>query len=132
MIDNFFSSQRPLYSLSKRVWNPPADIYETDEATHIKMEVAGLDEEQLSITAEGDLLVVRGRRRLDDIGRKVNYHLMEVHYGEFERVFAFTHGLAQRSIKASYEKGFLMIEVRREPTQSTSVSVRIVEEFKKE
>ena len=88
--------------------------------------------EQLSITAEGDLLVVRGRRRLDDIGRKVNYHLMEVHYGEFERVFAFTHGLAQRSIKASYEKGFLMIEVRREPTQSTSVSVRIVEEFKKE
>jgi len=65
MIDNFFSSQRPLFSLSKQVWNPPTDIYESGEVTKIKMEVAGLDERELEITVQVDMLVVRGRRAPD-------------------------------------------------------------------
>ena len=65
MIDNFFSSQRPLFSLSKQVWNPPTDIYESGEVTKIKMEVAGLDERELEITVQADMLVVRGRRAPD-------------------------------------------------------------------
>ncbi|HOE95755.1 MAG TPA: Hsp20/alpha crystallin family protein [Candidatus Sumerlaeota bacterium] len=128
MLDNFFSSQRPLFSLSQRVWNPPTDIYETEEAAIIRMEVAGLDENQLNIITQGELLIVRGRRDRQLPHRKINYHLMEVHYGGFERLFAFSFPLDEKKIKATYERGFLTIEVPRQAPQVTEVSVRIIEE----
>src|SRR5262245_15598695 len=111
MLDNFFSTQRPVFSLSRRVWNPPTDIYEDEDKTIIKMEVAGLDERNIQITAERNHLIIRGRREFACEGRKLNYHLMEVHYGSFERAFAFSFALKEEKIKANYENGFLVIEV---------------------
>lgn len=131
MLDNFFSSQRPLFSLSNRVWNPPTDIYETDTATIVKMEVAGLDEKQLNITAQKNMMIVRGKRIQSHPGIKINYHLMEVHYGAFERVFAFSYNLNQEKIKASYERGFLLIEVGKHDQTTTKVTVKIIQDTSK-
>lgn len=126
MLDNYFSSQRPLFSLSKRVWNPPTDICECDEVTEIKIEVAGLDEKNLQIVADRNLLIVRGRRLQDHGERKVNYHLMEIHYGQFERVFAFSYNLSEDIISATYEKGFLHVRVQKKAPHVTNVTVQIV------
>ena len=126
MLDNFFSSQRPLFSLSKWVWNPPTDICECEEVTELKIEVAGLDEKNLQIVAERNMLIVRGRRIQDHGGKKINYHLMEIHYGHFERVFAFSYNLNEEEINATYEKGFLMIRVLKQTPRVSNVSVRVV------
>lgn len=126
MLDNFFSSQRPLFSLSKRVWNPPTDICECEASTEIKIEVAGLDEKNLQIVADRNLLIVKGQRIQDHGGKKINYHLMEIHYGQFERVFAFSYNLNEESINASYEKGFLMIRVTKQSPNVTNVSINVV------
>jgi HSP20 family protein len=126
MLDNFFSSQRPLFSLSKRVWNPPTDICECEAGTEIKIEVAGLDEKNLQILVDRNLLIVRGRRVQESDGRKLNYHLMEIHYGQFERVFAFSYNLSEDAISATYEKGFLLIRVTKQAPHVTSVTVRVV------
>lgn len=84
--DNFFSSQRPLFSLSERLWNPPTDVYETAEAVFIKMEIAGLRDDDIDITVEDNLLRIRGCRREEtpaqvDAGpgasERANYHLMK-------------------------------------------------------
>lgn len=128
MFDNFFSSQRPIFSLSRRVWNPPTDIYETNAGTIIKMEVAGLEDSQLQITADRNLLLVRGQRADSHASENIGYHLMEVHYGQFERVFAFSYILDEDAIKASYDKGFLIIEVARQPSQTANVTVQVLNE----
>ena len=39
ILDNFFSSQRPLFSLSDKIWNPPTDLYETANAIIIKSRI---------------------------------------------------------------------------------------------
>lgn len=128
MLDNFFSSQRPLFSLSKRVWNPPTDICESDEETAIKIEVAGLDEENLQILTERNMLIVRGRRCQACPAQKINYHLMEIHYGQFERIFAFSYNLSEETITAAYEKGFLQIRVRKSVPRATNVTIQVVQE----
>ena len=128
MLDNFFSSQRPLFSLSKRVWNPPTDIFEEDDTTLIKMEVAGLDESQLQITADRNVLIVRGQRIHSHCGQKINYHLMEIHYGQFERVFAFSFTLDKDSITATYEKGFILIRVVNKVPRVTNVTVQVIQD----
>lgn len=126
MLDNFFSSQRPLFSLSDQVWNPPTDVFETPEATMIRMEVAGLDEQHLNITAQQNVLIVQGRRALPSPPEQVNFHLMEIHHGNFQRVFQFSFTLAKEDIRATYDKGFLMIELKRPRMSVTQVTVEIL------
>ncbi|MFH0793143.1 MAG: Hsp20/alpha crystallin family protein, partial [bacterium] len=105
------STQRPLFSLSDRHWNPPTDIYETDAEVVIKMEVAGVRKEELSVSVEADLLIIRGKRDEPPPAKKRNYHLMEIHYGPFERVFRISDRLLVEKIKARYKEGFLLIGI---------------------
>ena len=44
-------------------WRPPADIYRTREGWLVKVELAGVGKEEVQVTARGNLLTVRGRRR---------------------------------------------------------------------
>ena len=53
---------------------------------------------------------------------------MEIHYGQFERVFAFSFTLDESSIKATYERGFIVIEVRKNPARVTHVSVQVIQD----
>ena len=76
VFDNFFSSQRPLFSLSDRIWNPPTDVYETCESMVIKMEVAGVKQEDMDISVDNNLLLIRGRRLEETPLRKENFYLM--------------------------------------------------------
>ena len=111
LFDNIFSSQRPLFSLSERVWNPPADVYETSEFIIVKMEVAGICPSSIEVTAHGNYLIVRGCRQEDAPLPKENYHLMEIRYGHFERVIQMPVDLGAETIQARYENGFLVVKV---------------------
>lgn len=127
--DNFFSAQRPMYSLSNKVWNPPTDIYETDEATVIKMEVAGLDDKDIQVFVQRNYLVVRGQRQPFDSQQRVVYHLMEVHYDQFERIFEFSQMVDEKAVQVTYRQGFLMVEVPKSPAPVTRVTVQIVNDL---
>lgn len=125
MYDNFFSSQRPLFSLSERFWNPPTDIYETKDSIIIKIEIAGMRKEDISIALEGDLLVVSGTREEDVPIKKENIHLIEVHYGRFQRVFNLPPQLTLSHIVATYKDGFLKICMPKSESKKREVSIKI-------
>jgi HSP20 family protein len=127
VLDQFFSPRRPIFSLGKQLWNPPTDIYECQALVIIKMEIAGMALEDMSITVQERQLIVRGRRAEDRPKVIDSYHLMEVRYGDFERSFEFPFRLESGKIKASYDKGFLCIEVPKCVHSAVSVSVNIGE-----
>lgn len=130
LFDNFFSSQKPIFSLSERVWNPPADVYETCQNTVvIKMEIAGVNLENLQITAENNYLVVRGCRSEESLEPKPNYHLMEIRYGAFERAFGLPFKLEADLVRAQCTDGFLVITVTRKPREVYEVPVRAAGEI---
>ncbi len=123
--DNFFSSQRPLSSLSERIWNPPTDVYETSESMVIKMEVAGVKQEDMDISVDNNLLLIRGRRLEETPLRKENFHLMEIRYGCFERVFAMPAGLSLLDIIAEYRDGFLRLTIPKSKKRTEGVKIKI-------
>lgn len=127
LLDNFFSSQRPFFSLSQRVWNPPADVYETRESIVIKMEIAGVCQNRLEVKAENHWLIIRGVREEDPFLQKEDYHLMEVRYGQFERVFSLPFKLREEDIQARYEQGFLMVTVEKQPLDTRKINVEVVD-----
>ena len=126
-LDNVFSSQRPLFSLSRKVWNPPADVYETPDSWVVKMEVAGLCQHTLQTTTEDNHLVIRGCRSEASDLSKEKYHLMEIRYGQFERHFSLPAGLNRDDVNAQYTNGFLIVAISKKPKRSRKIEIEIVE-----
>ena len=88
-------------------WRPPTDVFETDAAVIVRVEVAGMRESDFNVTLSDQLLIVSGYR--EDPSPKVAYHQMEVHFGEF-RVEVFMHwAIGEAGIQAVYDNGFLQV-----------------------
>lgn len=111
VIDNFFEDRRPQFCLSERAWAPATDIFETADAIQIKIELAGVREEDVEVKVSDNMLVVRGLRRDELNVKKENFHLMEVQYGVFERAFGLPDHMEVKNISARLKNGFLLITI---------------------
>ena len=92
-----------------RVWHPPTDVYETDSHVTVKIEIAGVDEDQIVVRLHGRELSVRGCR--DDPGDKLAYQQMEISYGEFRCDVHLPCDVDEANTRAHYENGFLYIRL---------------------
>jgi HSP20 family protein len=111
MFDAFFSGKHPFFCPEGRAWNPPTDIFETEDALHVKIEVAGLRERDIDVKVNRDYLVIRGHRQDADQLNNARFHLMEIHYGSFERVVRLPHPVDVKKIEATLQNGFLKVRV---------------------
>jgi HSP20 family protein len=96
-------------SYQGRSWRPPTDVYETTEAVVVKMEIAGMGEEDFDITFANGVLLVEGARR--DAAEKTGYHQLEIAYGDFSVEVQLPMPLLVDHITATYENGFLLISL---------------------
>ena len=99
-------------SPQRRVWRPPTDVYETDGNVVVKVEIAGMSEEDFSISFADRRLVIGGRRR-DPVGKLI-YQNMEIRYGDFRTEVRVGWALDEASIEAVYEGGFLYVYLPKE------------------
>jgi HSP20 family protein len=102
-------------------WRPPTDVYETDEAVVVRVEVAGMQETDFTVSLTERILVVTGSRQ--DPYPKVAYHQMEVRYGEF-RTEVYLHWAVEKdAIEAIYADGFLQVTLPKVHPRRVSVPV---------
>ena len=109
----FVGSRRPGMFNASREWCPAADVYETEDCVLIKVDIAGIDKEDVSLVLDKDTLVLKGERReLLDNERK-HAMSMEVPYGPFSRTFDLPSLVSADDVKADYNRGFLTIRLRK-------------------
>lgn len=125
MFDSFFSGKHPFFCPEGRAWNPPTDIFETDDALHVKIEVAGLKEKDIEIKVNQQYLIIRGRRKDEHRQSHARFHLMEIHYGSFERVLRLPHLVDTDKIVATLQNGFLLVKVPRETNSTEEYRIEI-------
>ena len=121
------------------IWRPPTDVFETEEAVIVRVEIAGMREDDFSISITGNQLTVRGNR--PDVQERRAYHQMEIQYGEFLTRVRLPGLVDEENVEASYSDGFLTILipplvltigfrlfciVPEEPSQSCFVSFKIM------
>jgi HSP20 family protein len=93
-------------------WTPNTDVYTTDEGLVVKMELAGMRSEHLQITVEeGTKLRISGERPDGCRAAKFNFLAMEIFYGPFENVLEVPSSFDLSLAKATYQNGFLRIDV---------------------
>ena len=88
-------------------WRPPADVYETEESVFVRVEVAGMREEDFSIELNGRELLIRGTRQ--DTAERRAFHQMEIRFGEFAFTLELPHQIEPEGVQAVYKEGFLLI-----------------------
>lgn len=93
-------------------WRPKTDVYTTDEGLVVKVELAGMRSENLQIEVEdGNKLRIAGQRPDGCRAAKFNFLAMEIEYGPFETELELPAGYDLSQAKASYQNGFLRIDV---------------------
>lgn len=97
-------------------WRPLADILESPETMIVKVELAGMTEEEIEVTLYEDALIVSGTRQ-DAHGRLPNlyYHEAQVRYGPFRLEVFIPYRIQGDAVTARYENGFLWVELPKLP-----------------
>ena len=98
-----------MYPGEPQVWHPPTDVYETDLHVIVKMEIAGVGEDDLVVQLHGRQLNVRGCRY--DPAEKLAYQQMEISYGEFRSDVQLPYDVDPSRATAGYGDGFLYIHL---------------------
>lgn len=113
-----------VFNRCSRVWHPPTDVYETDTHIMVRVEVAGLCEDDFAVRLQGRDLEVAGRRH--DPSSKLAYQQMEISYGAFHSDVHLPCDVDESSVRAKYENGFLLIMLPKARKQ-TQIEVVVIE-----
>lgn len=108
------------------VWQPTVDIYEDNTCVILKIDLPGIDREDIRVTIEDNILTLQGKRKLkQDIVRE-RYHRLERYYGPFQRNFTLPHSINKKKVSASCDKGVLTIILpKNEETLPRQIDINI-------
>jgi HSP20 family protein len=91
----------------RSTWSPPTDVYETEESCVIKLEIAGMRDEDFEVAFENNILIISGNR--PDLNERRAYHQMEIRFGKFEIAVEIPVMVNIEKATAGYQDGFLVI-----------------------
>lgn len=104
-------------------WVPNTDVYVTEGAIIIKIELAGMQRENLELSIEGRHLRINGQRPDGCRPPKCKFLVMEINYGTFETSIELPDGYDLSNARAAYQNGFLRVEVPMSSNSPRSISV---------
>jgi HSP20 family protein len=100
-----------LSQASQNTWTPNTDVYETPDVLVVKMELAGVEENDVTVTVEGRLLVVRGVRHDPCRQKRCSFQQVEIDYGPFERRVLLARPVAGDRIEVRLSHGLLTVQL---------------------
>jgi HSP20 family protein len=105
MLREFF--RRPM--LEEDVIEPAAEVAESDGDVTVKMEVPGVEKDQLQLTVADDRLTVRGEMRKESEEKRKNYYRQEIRYGAFQRSVPLPVEVDAAKATAELKNGMLKV-----------------------
>ena len=94
---------------------PAVDVLEKDGNFVLKAELPGIEEKDIELRLDGNVLTLKGERKLEDKEEKDNYHRIESFYGSFSRSFTLPDTADRDKISADFKNGVLTVTVPQRP-----------------
>jgi HSP20 family protein len=92
-------------------WVPPVDITEDEKEYIIRVELPGVEKDEVKVTVEGGVLSITGEREAEKDEKDKKYHRIERSYGSFIRSFAVPEGAASDKVSAEFKDGVLSVRI---------------------
>ena len=93
------------------LWQPDADVYETETAYVVLLELAGMRGIELEITLTEGALFVSGRRPELHHPGAVHFHQLGINEGPFQCAIYIPGSVVDADVTANYDDGLLTINL---------------------
>lgn len=119
-------SQNPM-----RAFVPALDIYETDKEVVVEAPLAGVKPENVEVSVQKGVLVVKGETKNEHEIEEKNYYRKEVRSGTFYREVPLPTPVLEDKVTAEFEDGLLKITLpKAQPAAAKKIDVKIVKKNK--
>ena len=111
LFDNFFGRPGSAGTAGGRTWMPAVDMYANKDDVVVTLELPGVSEKDVTVSITGDLLTVKGERRVENQVKEQDLLHVERTYGKFERLIQLPMAVQSDRVKATYRDGVLEIKL---------------------
>ena len=113
LFNTFFDSPTPSGNggTALRRWIPAMDVVETDDQYVLRADLPGMSESDVNVELDDNVLTISGERKSEHEQRNEGFYRVERASGSFRRSLTLPEGVDPESVKASFDKGVLEIQV---------------------
>lgn len=86
---------------------PALEFFVDDNKLTIRVDLPGIDPEDVDIKVAGGFLTIKGLREDKQDTRNAQFYRREMRYGSFERTIQLPEGVKAEALKATYRNGVL-------------------------
>lgn len=102
------------------------DVFEDDRRVVVRLEVPGLDKNDIDVEVQGNTLVVQGEKRFEQEESQGRYRVLQCAYGSFSRTLPLPATVVADQASASYKNGVLRVELpKAEAGEPRKMSIKV-------
>jgi HSP20 family protein len=105
-------------------WRPAIDVFETEKAIVVRVELCAVRSQDVKVTVDGELLRIQGARRAPPAEDVARLHRMEIPFGRFERTIRIAIPFEREQVNAALEDGFLTVILPKREAQRRKIEVQ--------
>lgn len=94
---------------SLATWEPNTDICESEDQVIIRLELAGVARNDISVKLKNGKLLISGVRRENRPQEHIYFHRLEIHYGQFLKIISIPESIEHNDIEAHFQEGILEV-----------------------
>jgi HSP20 family protein len=107
------------------VWAPRVDFVDENGAFLLTAELPGIDPDAVEIDVEGNVLTMKGEKKVEREHKDERIQLSERRYGAFERSFTLPSTADPEQITAEFRQGVLTVHIAKRPeSQGKKIKVQ--------
>lgn len=100
---------------------PAAELTQTDDALHLKLEVPGMEAKDLDIQVMADRVAIAGERKSETKTEEDGRTRSEFRYGKFSRVIPLPVRIQNTNVTADYKDGILNLTLPKSEEEKNKV-----------
>jgi HSP20 family protein len=100
---------------------PAAELYETDEAVHLKLELPGVEASYVDIEVTENAVKVVAERKTESKTDENSKVRSEFYYGKFQRVIPLRARIQNTAVTAEYKDGILNLILPKSEAEKNKV-----------
>ncbi len=106
-------------------WQPPVDVYESEEELYLYVDLAGVASESMSVTADERHVRIKGVRKLPPQPSIACVHQLEIELGAFDRTVSLPASVEVNQVSSVYSEGILVVTLPKRK-KTCKVQIRII------
>lgn len=102
-------------------FSPAAELEETEDSYKVKLEVPGMEPDDIEIEATAEAISIKGERKIEQQQEDGGMTRSEFRYGRFQRVIPLPRPIDNQNVSAEYKNGILHLTLPKSEDEKNKV-----------